>query len=159
MIALSVSVLTEVVMKTEERTKFNVDKDIAQRSHEGVVFDSIMEMKYFRDVVLPLKRSGCIVRYELQKPYELQPEFTYNGKLVKPITYVADFYVEYDDGRSEVIDVKGFADSLAKIKRKMFWNTYPDIAYRWVCLSKIDGGWCDYDDVQRNRRQRKTNRI
>lgn len=27
------------------RTKFNVDKDISKRTYEGIVFDSILEMK------------------------------------------------------------------------------------------------------------------
>lgn len=39
-----------------ERTKFNVDKDKAKRTCEGIVFDSVMEMKYYRDVVLPQKQ-------------------------------------------------------------------------------------------------------
>ena len=139
----------------KERTKFNVDKDISQRTCEGITFDSIMEMKYFRDVILPLKRSGDIACFELQKKYQLQPKFTYNDKPVLPIMYVADFYVEYANGKQEVIDTKGFADSAAKMKRKLFWYTYPEITYRWICYSKIDGGWCDYELVQHNRKERK----
>ncbi len=119
-----------------------------------------MEMRYYRDVVLPQVRSGDITKYELQKQYILQPKFTYDDKVVRPIVYVADFYVEYKDGRIEVIDTKGCPDSVAKIKRKMFWYIYPDITYRWICYSKIDGneengGWCDYEHVQEQRIERK----
>ena len=47
------------------------------------------------------------------------------------------------------------ADSVAKLKRKLFWYVYPDIDYKWVCWSKVDGGWCDYDIVTKNRQNRK----
>lgn len=40
------------------RTKFNVDKDTSQRTYNDIVFDSIMEMKYYRDVLCPLMESG-----------------------------------------------------------------------------------------------------
>ena len=141
--------------KAENKSKFNVDKDKLQRTHENIVFDSVMEMKYFRDVVLPLWRSGYITAFELQKKYELQAKYTHNGKTILPITYVSDFYIEYWDGSCAVIDIKGFADSMAKLKRKMFWYIYPDLNYYWVCYSKIDGGWVDYDIVHKNRQERK----
>jgi hypothetical protein len=92
----------------------------------------------------------------VQKPYVLQPKFMRDSKTVLPITYVADFYIEYDGGSCEVVDTKGFADSVAKIKRKMFWFVYPDIQYRWVVWSKVDGGWCDFDFVQKMRSQRRS---
>ena len=139
----------------ETRSKYNVGKDTLKRTHNGIVFDSVAEMKYYRDVILPLAESGDIVIYELQKPYELQPKFIHDGMAVKPITYVADFYVKYADEHEEVIDVKGCPDSLAKLKRKMFWYVFPTLIYRWVCYSKVDGGWCDYEVVQAGRRERK----
>lgn len=119
-----------------------------------------MEMKYYRDVVLPQVRSGNIKSYELQKKYILQPKFIHDGKTIQPVTYVADFFIEYKDGTVEVIDTKGCPDSVAKIKRKMFWYTYPDITYKWICYSKIDGndengGWCDFEYVQEQRKKRK----
>ena len=140
---------------SEVRSKFNVGKDLSKRTYDDIVFDSVMEMKYYRDVILPLAESGEITRYELQKPYELQPKFIHDGAAVKPITYVADFYIEYADGRQEVIDTKGCPDSLAKLKRKLFWYIFPTVTYRWVCYSKIDGGWCDYEVVQAGRKARK----
>lgn len=138
-----------------DTSKFNVDKDTQKRTYDNIVFDSVVEMKYYRDVVCPLVESGDIVYYELQKPYELQPEFIHDNKKVKAITYVADFYVEYRDGSSYVIDVKGCPDSVALLKRKLFWYVYPNINYRWVCYSKIDGGWCEYEYVKKKRAERK----
>jgi len=139
----------------EAKSKFNVNKNKHRRTHNNIVFDSVVEMEYYRDVVLPAVSAGDIERFELQKPYELQPKFTYGGKAIKAIVYVADFYIEYADGRREVIDIKGCPDSLALTKRKMFWYKYPDIVYRWICFSKVDGGWCDYDDVKAAKARRK----
>lgn len=140
------------------RSKYNVDKSLVKRTYNEIVFDSEAEMKYYRDVVLPQVESGSITHYELQKPYELQPKFEREGVTVKAIVYVADFYIEYSDGYSEVIDVKGCPDSISKLKRKLFWYHYPTTVYRWVCYSKIDGGWCDYEVVDKARKQRKKER-
>lgn len=140
------------------RTKFNVDKDKDKRTFAGIVFDSQLEMKYFRDVLCPRVESGDVVHFELQKKYELQPKFTHDGKTVLPITYVADFYIEYADGHTEVIDTKGCPDSVAKIKRKMFWHNYPDTRYRWITYVKKWGGWLDYETVQTLRKEQKRNK-
>ncbi len=137
------------------RSKFNVNSDKAGRTYDGIVFDSAMEMKYYRDVVLPQVESGTITKYELQKPYVLQPKFKHGDDTVRDITYVADYYIEYSDGSSEVIDIKGHPDSIAKLKRKMFWYVYPTLTYRWVCYSKIDGGWVDWEVVDKGRKERK----
>ena len=140
------------------RSKYNVDKDTAKRTYNNIVFDSVLEMKYYRDVILPNVESGLIKYYELQKEYELQPKFTHNGKTVLPIKYVADFYVEYTDGHKEVIDTKGLPDSVALLKRKMYWYHYPDIDYKWITYVKKYGGWLDYDTVKKLRSQEKKNK-
>lgn len=138
------------------RSKFNVDvKDVAKRTCDGITFASELEMKYYRDVLCPLEKSGDVVYYELQKPYELQPKFEHDGKKVNPITYVADFFIRYKDGHEVVIDTKGCPDSTAILKRKLFWYVYPDLTYKWVCYSKVDGGWCDYEYVKKQRAERK----
>lgn len=138
-----------------KRTKFNVDKDKEKRTCNGIVFDSVLEMKYYRDVVLPKKESGEILYYELQKKYILQNGFERDGKKVLPITYVADFYIEYSDGRSEVIDIKGCPDTTAKLKRKLFWHRYPNTDYLWITYIKKYGGWGNYDDFNRLRKEAK----
>ena len=115
-------------------------------------------MRYYRDVILPKVESGEVVSYELQKPYELQPKFRHNGKTVLPIKYIADFFIVYADGHEEVIDTKGKPDSVALLKRKLFWYHYPDVDYKWICYSAIDGGWCDYEYVKSQRAARKKNK-
>lgn len=138
-----------------KRSKFNVDRDTAKRTFNEIVFDSAMEMKFYRDVVLPQVESGQIMYYELQKPYELQPKFTHDGKAVRAIVYVADFYIEYTDGRIKVFDTKGAADSIAKCKRKLFWYKYPDIDYQWITYVKKYGGWIDWDEAVKRRKEEK----
>lgn len=138
-----------------ERTKFNVDKDKEKRTCDGIVFDSVLEMKYYRDVVIPKKESGEITYYELQKKYILQDGFIRRERRVLPITYVADFYIEYADGHSEVIDIKGCPDATAKIKRKLFWYRYPELDYIWITYVKKFGGWGDYDEINRLRKEAK----
>ena len=70
---------------------------------------------------------------------------------VQPIKYVADFFIVYKDGREEVIDTKGYAYTTAIIKRKMFWYHYPDVEYKWITYSAMDGGWTDYEVVKKRR--------
>lgn len=140
---------------TKSRTKYNVEKETSKRTFGGIVFDSVMEMRYYRDVVLPGVESGRIRRYELQKSYVLQPKFTKNAKTVKAITYVADFYIQYADGHERVIDVKGMPDAVAKLKRKLFWYVYPDIDYVWVTFVAKYGGWISYEECARRRKDAK----
>lgn len=138
------------------RTKFNVDKDTSKRtSCDGIVFDSVLEKKFYEEVIVPNVQSGIIAEYELQKKYILQNDFKRKKHIVRAITYVADFYVKLYDGREYVLDTKGMPDSIAKIKRKLFWHNFPTVDYYWVAYSKIDGGWLDYEYVQKQRRIRK----
>lgn len=102
------------------------------RTYDGIVFDSKAEMEYYREVVLPLAAAGEIVQYALQKSFVLQPGFRHDGKAVRAIIYVCDFYLIYKDGHSEVIDVKGMATPEAKLKRKMFLYKYPEENLLWV---------------------------
>ena len=147
-------------MGNKGRTKFNVSKNPASRTYDGVVYDSRVEMLFYRDFVLPKMASGEIVECRKQVPYILQEAFRRvdkNGKnvAVRKIDYVADYEITYRDGSKKVIDTKGFADSVALMKRKMFWYKYPDIDYQWISYSVKDGGWVDYDDLQKARRARR----
>ena len=140
-----------------ERSKFNVDKDKEKRTYNNIVFDSQLEMKYYRDVLCPAVESGEVTYFELQKKYELQPKYTHNGKTVLPIIYVADFYMEYADGHIEVVDTKGCPDSVAKLKRKLFWYIYPDIDYKWITYVQKWGGWLAYWPCCNKPRRKVTN--
>ena len=114
-------------------------------------------MKYYRDVLCPKVESGDVVKYELQKPYELQPKFRHGGKSVQPIKYVADFFIVYKDGHEEVIDTKGCPDSVALLKRKLFWYKFPEVDYKWVTWVKKFGGGIEYEEYKRLKREEKRN--
>ena len=96
-----------------------------------------------------------IVDYELQKKYKLQPSFRHNGKTIRAIDYVADFWVKYSDGSERVYDTKGgMVDPSAKIKRKLMYYIYPDLDYVWITHTKSTG-WIDWDENEALKRARK----
>lgn len=148
-------VFATATFKMKRQHKFNVNKNTSEREFDGIVFDSAVEMKYYRDIILPGIASGEIREYERQKKYVLQPAFKKDGATIRPIEYIADFYVVYKDGSSQVIDIKGCPDSTALLKRKMFWYVFPEIDYVWMGYSKLDGGWTTYEEIKRGRKQRK----
>ncbi len=140
---------------SKEYTKYHVPKDKSLRTCDGIIFDSVLEMRYYREVLIPGVESGEIVNYELQKKYQLQPGFTHNGQHIRAVDYVADFVITYRDGHVAVVDTKGKADATALLKRKLFYYKYPDIDYQWIGYSKIDGGWMPYDEIKKKRKERK----
>lgn len=99
---------------------------------DGITFDSIAEAEYYRDILVPKIQKGEI-------EVELQPKFILLDKFEKPvgsgkwhqaITYSPDFLIRYvssPDGRTEAIDVKGYANDRFSIKKKMFDEKYRDI--------------------------------
>lgn len=142
----------------KKRSKFNVDQSKngkRNRTYNGITFDSELEMKFYRDVVCKGLEDGTIKDCQLQVKFELQPKFTYKGKTIRAINYVADFVITYTSGDVVVIDTKGLPDSIAKLKKKLFHYKYPDIDYRWVSYSRIDGVWLEYDELVKKRNQRK----
>ena len=112
-------------------------------------------MKYFRDVVEPKLASGEIVSCDKQVKYELVPSFIYKDTKISAINYISDFNIKYQDGTEEVIDIKGYAKPMDIIKRSLLLYRYPNINFKWLVLSNIDGGWCDYEYVKKQRAIRK----
>lgn len=132
----------------KRKTKYNASHAMGGE----IEFDSAMERDFYVDIILPGIEAGEFSDVELQKPFELQPKFKRDGAAVRAIVYVADFYYKTADGVEHVVDVKGFADAQAKMKRKMFWYRYPDIDYCWLTKIKKFGGWITYEEAQRRRR-------
>lgn len=142
----------------KKRSKFNIDqtkKGKQNRTHNGICFDSELEMKYYRDVICPGLEDGSIKDCQRQVKFELVPKFEYKGKKIQAINYVADFVVTYADDSVIVWDTKGLADATAKLKKKLFHYYYHGVDYRWIGYSKMDGGWLEYDEIQRLRATRK----
>jgi hypothetical protein len=144
--------------KIIRKTKFNIDnssKNIDKRTFDGIIFASEMEMKYYRDILLPLKKMGQILSIQIQPEYLLQPKFSKYGKNYQDVKYVGDFEVEYSDHKIVSIEVKGLATETAKLKRKLFDYAYPKKVLQWISFSGKYGGWIDYDELQKLRAKSK----
>lgn len=143
----------------KKRSKYNVAKDKTKRTCDGIEFDSELEKRFYCDIVKTGVKTGKISEWKRQVKFVLQPSFKRDGKNIRAIDYKADFVITYDDGHTEVIDIKGMATPEALFKRKMFWYVYPNICYRWIGYSKLDSvdgtGWADYDAIKAGRRARK----
>lgn len=141
------------------RSKYNVSKNKSKRTYKEIVYDSQKEMEFYRDFVEPRLASGELSRCDRQIPFELLPGYTHKEEKVRPVIYKADFVLYYADGREVIIDVKGCPDAVALLKRKMFWYRYPEKEYIWLCFSKKDGGWVEYDKVKERRRKEKKEKL
>ena len=100
----------------------------------GHTFDSRREAEIYLDL-LSRKQHGEILRIGFQPQYTLLEGFKDNtGKKQKPITYTADFFVTYADGRSEVIEVKGVRTRDYLLRKKLFLHMMrdTDIVFREV---------------------------
>ena len=100
----------------------------------GITFDSKREADYYLEL-LARKQTGEILRIGFQPQYTLLEGFKDNtGKNQKPITYTADFLVEYDDGRREVVEVKGMRTRDYLLRKKLFLHMMrdTDIIFREV---------------------------
>ena len=92
---------------------------------DGITFQSLKEGGRYRVLKLLVKTKE-IKDLELQKKFELQPAYTNaNGKHIRAINYLADFYY-YDNklGCYVVEDVKGFRTKEYLLKKKMFEYKY-----------------------------------
>lgn len=98
---------------------------------DGITFDSKKESDYYCQLKM-LKMAGEIDDFELQVPFELQPKYKRDGRIIKAINYIADFVVIYKDGHKEVVDVKGTLTDVYKIKKKMLLYKYKDIIFKEV---------------------------
>ena len=100
----------------------------------GHTFDSRREAEIYLDL-LSRKQAGEVIRIGLQPQYTLLEGFRDNtGKKQRPITYTADFFVAYADGRNEVIEVKGVRTRDYLLRKKMFLHMMrgTDIIFREV---------------------------
>ena len=72
---------------------------------------------------------------------------------------MADFVITYTNGDILVVDTKGLPDSVSKIKKKLMDYCFPTLNYIWVGYSKQDGGWLEYSELEKKRKERKQNKL
>ena len=95
------------------RGKYNNQRTIV----DGISFDSKREAAYYCRLKL-LKAAGQIKDFEVKPKFQLIPA----NDLFRGISYIGDFMVTYPDGKSEIVDVKGFETPEFKIKRKLLYH-------------------------------------
>lgn len=101
---------------------------------DGIVFDSSKEAGFYEDLKLR-KQYGDIKDFRRQVVFVLQDGFEFQGKKIRPITYIADFEIDHNDGTKEVVDIKSFVTKrlpVYKIKIKMLKYRYPNIIFTEV---------------------------
>lgn len=102
---------------------------------DGEVFDSKAEYRRYCELLL-LQKAKKISELKRQPKFELQASFrTKNGKLIRAITYKADFEYIDADGNQIIEDVKSFItkqDKAYKLKVKMLLKQNPNINFKEV---------------------------
>ena len=84
--------------------------------YNGITFHSKKEAEYAKLLDMLKKASDLenrVVSYAIQVPYDI---YINDQKICR---YLADFKVKYADGRTEVVDVKGFRTPIYKLKKKL----------------------------------------
>ena len=111
---------------------------------DWINFDSEIEARFYSENKEEI--------YKVHPRYILQPSYRGpSGKIVKAITYIADFEMMNGD----VIDVKGKATEVANIKRKIFWYMFPNMKLKWLWYVQKHGGRIDYGELESIRRHAK----
>ncbi len=100
---------------------------------DGMTFDSKAEAARYGVLKLEL-RNGDINDLTFQPRFELLKAGTNAmGNKYRKIEYVADFqYYDVGEGKWVVEDVKGFATSVYKIKKKLFFFHYPEFYFQEI---------------------------
>jgi len=93
--------------------KYNAIK----RSFEGNVYDSGLEVRYAQELSLR-KKAKDIKGWNRQK----QVEVYVCGKLM--FKYKLDFEILHNDGTTELVEVKGFADRGFPLRWKLFTTVW-----------------------------------
>jgi hypothetical protein len=129
------------------RSKYHAEPTIV----DGIRFASHKEARYYLQL-RQLQKAGEVIGIECQPVFELQPAYWkccgevstnkaskhtchYCGKkipAVLPITYIADFRVEYADGHEEIVDTKGIKTRTFLDKKKMFEFHYPELTLKVI---------------------------
>lgn len=91
-------------------------------SFRGIKFDSKKELEYYIILLDRLKHNE-ISNLKRQVKFELQPSYKFNNKLIRSITYIADFTYQ-ENGQLKVIDTKGYRTEVYKLKKKLFEYKY-----------------------------------
>jgi hypothetical protein len=103
----------EVIKKEEKPSKYHV-RPQAERRYNGILFASVKEMDYYKDLELLIK-AGEMRFFLRQVPFDLP-----GG-----VKYRVDFVEFRKDGSVRFMDVKGVKTDMFIMKRKQVQSLYP----------------------------------
>lgn len=82
--------------------------------------DSELERRYYAAVLWPKIMAGLVVSVELHKRFTLYPADTYCGLRLPAAHYTPDFFINYQNGTIEVVEVKSAA--VRKLQRDYIYR-------------------------------------
>lgn len=82
--------------------------------------DSELERRYYAAELWPKIMAGLVTSVELHKRFELYPADTYFGLRLPAAHYTPDFFITYQNGTVEVVEVKSTA--VRKLQRDYIYR-------------------------------------
>ena len=117
---------------SESKSKYNnqkpeyYDPDLKKK----IKFDSNKELEYYLLLKDKLKK-GEIFSLQRQVKINIQPPFTTpTGEKIRAIDYLADFVYLDKNGKTHVVDAKGFKTDVYKLKKKL-------LAYKGFYIEEV----------------------
>lgn len=117
---------------SESKSKYNnqkpeyYDPDLKKK----IKFDSNKELEYYLLLKDKLKK-GEIFSLQRQVKINIQPPFTTpTGEKVRAIDYLADFVYLDKNGKTHVVDAKGFKTDVYRLKKKL-------LAYKGFYIEEV----------------------
>lgn len=109
----------QLLFKTMDRERVGKYKVSSkeQRTMDGIVFDSKLEMNVYR----ALRHYN--IEFEQQKVFVIEENFEFEGKKHRAIKYLCDFAI-IPDSLQLVIDAKGLRTPVFKLKEKLFLKRF-----------------------------------
>lgn len=100
-----------------------------ERTRDGITFASKAEMQRYAELRL-MELAGKIKNLEVQPSFILQEPYMRDGKLIRGISYRADFrYYDHERGKRIVEDWKGMRTEVYRLKKKLLLKRYPDMIF------------------------------
>jgi hypothetical protein len=110
-------------------TPFSKYKNI-KTTIDGIKFDSKKEANRYSELKM-MQKAGLISDLELQPKFDLLPKIKWNNQTLRKRMYIADFLYK-QNGKTIVVDAKGFKTPMYKFKRHMFLIKYPEYVFMEV---------------------------
>ena len=82
--------------------------------------DSELERRYYAAVLWPKIMAGLVESWEMHRRFELLPADTYCGLRLPAAHYTPDFFITYQNGVVEVVEVKSAA--VRKLQRDYIYR-------------------------------------